>query len=106
MPVQWKKLSATTHYDTATIPYSNPAVIIGGENQSYVPTSDVSLYDIHKNSWRKVDSLTSARGCIGVSLINNNTIVVIGGCAGGGSVEAAMSSSLTIVEIGTIVPSQ
>ena len=106
VPVQWKKLSAATHWDTVTIPYSNPPVIIGGDDKSGVPTSDVSLYDIHKNSWRKVDSLTSARKNIGVSLINSNTIIAIGGNTQGGSPEAARSSCLTIVEIGTIVPNQ
>ena len=105
VPVQWKELSATTHYYTTTIPYSNPAVIIGG-NKDGVPTSNVCLYDINKNSWRKVDSLTSARCHKGVSLINDNAIIVIGGCTKSGGVEVALSSSLTIVEIGTIVPSQ
>ena len=109
VPVQWKELSAATHNGTNTIPYSNPPVIIGGcnhSNQGAVPTSDVSLYDIDKNLWRKVDSLTSARMNIGVSLINSNTIIVIGGCTQGSSPEAAKSSCLTIVEIGTIVPNQ
>ena len=105
VPVQWKKLSAATYWGTTTIPYSNPPVIIGG-GKSYVPTSDVSLYDIDKNSWRKVDSLTNARMNIEVSLINSNTIIAIGGCTKAGSIEAAMSSCLTIVEIGTIVPNQ
>ena len=45
VPVQWKKLSATTHYNTATVPDSNPPVIIGG-SKGGVPTSDLSLYDI------------------------------------------------------------
>ena len=106
VPVQWKKLSAATHWGTVTIPYSNPPVIIGGHDKSGVPTSDVSLYDIDRNSWRKIDSLTSAGTDIGVSLIYSNTIIAIGGCTQVGSIEAAMSSSLTIVEIGTIVPNQ
>ena len=109
VPVQWKELSAATHYYTTTIPYSNPPVIIGGRNRSNqggAPTSDVSLYDIHKNSWKKVDSLTNARCNIRVSLINSNTIIAIGGNTQGGSIEVALSSCLTIVEIGTIVPNQ
>ena len=107
VPVQWKKLSPATHYFTTTIPYSNPAVIIGGSNQSGdVPTSDVSLYDTHKNSWRKVDSLTSARDCVGVALLNSHTIIVIGGTSGGVGVEGAMASSLSTVEIGTIIPNR
>ena len=106
---QWQKLSSPTHWDNATVPYSNPPVIIGGSsnsNQGAVPTSDVSLYDSSKNIWKKVDSLTSARNYVGVALLNNNTIVVIGGCTKGGSVEAAMASSLSTVEIGNIVPNQ
>ena len=104
---QWKVLSATTHLYTATVPYSNPPVIIGGYGQDgTIPTSDVSLYDSSKNLWKKVDSLTTARINVGVSLINNNTIIIIGGNTRGGSVEAAMASSLTTVEIGNIVPNQ
>ena len=103
---QWKKLSSPTHWDTATVPYSNPPVIIGGDDDNDIPTSDVSLYDSSKNSWRKVDSLTSTRKHVGVSLLNDHTVFVIGGSTKGGSVEAAMASSLTTVEIGNIVPNQ
>ena len=105
---QWKKLSST-YYNTATVPYSNPPVIIGGKshaNQGAVPTTDVSVYDSSKNSWRKVDSLTSARYYVGVALLNNNSIIVIGGASGGVDVEETKASSLTTVEIGNIVLNQ
>ena len=102
---QWNKLSLATSYYTATVPYSNPPVIIGGSVKG-VPTSDITLYDSSKNSWRKVDSLTSARNSVGVALLNNNSIIVIGGFSGGVGIEAAKASSLTTVEIGNIVPNQ
>ena len=105
VPVQWKELSATTHYYTTTVPYSNPTVIVGG-SKGGVPTSAVSLYDRDKNSWRKVDSLTTARHCVGVALLNNHSLIVIGGTSGGIGVEAAIVSSLSRVEIGTIIPNQ
>ena len=106
---QWQELSAATNYFTATIPYSNPPVIIGGTShadQGSVLTSDVSLYDSSKNLWKKVDSLTTARAGIGVSLINNNSIIIMGGYTRGESIEAGMASCLTTVEIGNIVPNQ
>ena len=103
---QWKMMSSTTNWNTATVPYSNPTVIIGSRDVKGVPTSDVSMYDSSKNSWRKVDSLTSARNNVGVAVLNSSTIIVIGGCSSGGSVEAAKASSLTTVEIGNIVPNQ
>ena len=106
---QWKKLSPAAYYNTTTVPCSYPPVIIGGRshsNQGAVPTINVSLHNSSKNSWRKVDSLTSPRDSVGVALLNNNSIIVIGGCSSGGNVEAAMASSLTTVEIGNIVPNQ
>ena len=103
---QWKKLSPAPYYNTATVPYSNPPVIIGGDDVKYVPTCDITLYDSSKNSWRKVNSLTNARGYVGVALLNNNSIIVIGGTRGGDGVAANMASSLTTVEIGNIVVNQ
>jgi len=106
---QWKEMSAAPYYNTVTVPYSNPPVIIGGishVNQGSVTTSDIRAYDVTKNSWRKVDSLTSARKHVGIGLVKNSTIIVIGGNSGGLGIEAAFASSLTTVEIGNIVPNQ
>ena len=102
---QWKKLSAAPYYNTVTVPYSNPPVIIGGSVKG-VATSNVSLYDTSKKSWRKVDSLTSARSYVGIGLIKHNTIIVIGGASGGYGLKGVMASSLTTVEIGNIVLNQ
>ena len=103
---KWKKMLHATHYDTVTVPYSNPPLIIGGSsraNQGFICTSDISLYDVSRNSWRKVDSLTSARDFVGVGLINESTIIVIGGTTGGTGVAGAKASSVSTVEIGNIV---
>ena len=102
---RWKELPDATLGYTATVPYSNPPVIIGGEKGG-IPTSDISLYDSSNDLWKKVDSLTTARADIGVSLINNHTIIIIGGYTRGASIKAARASSLTTVEIGNIVPNQ
>ena len=100
---QWKKLSPTPHWNTVTVPYSNPPVIIGGGNIKCVPTSDIALYESSNNSWWNVDSLQSARDCVGVVLLNSNSLIVIGGTSGGEGVEGAVAHSLTLVEIGSIV---
>ena len=59
--MKWKKMSSPAHFNTVTVPYSNPPVIIGGNDKTYSTTSDVSLYDASKDSWIKVGSLTSPR---------------------------------------------
>ena len=102
---KWKKMLHATHHETVTVPYSNPPVIIGGHsgaNQGSVCTSDVTLYDVSKNLWRKVDSLTSPRKHVGVALINNHTIIVIGGATSVSGIVGAKASSITTVEIGNI----
>ena len=101
---KWKMLSYAQYFNTVTVPYSNPPVIIGGSVKG-VPTCDITLYDSTKNLWRKVDSLTSGRCNVGVALLNNNNIIVIGGTSGRVGVEGEVSS-LTTVEIGNIVPNQ
>ena len=98
----WKNKSPAPHYNTATVPYTYPPVIIGGDVKG-VLTFDVSLYDSSKNAWKKVDSLTSARHNVGVALLNNGSIIVIGGCTDGSGVEGAKVHSLTTVEIGNMV---
>ena len=95
-------MSPAPYWSTATVPYSNPPLIIGGDVKG-VPTSDISLYDTSKKSWQQVDSLTTARCYVGVATINSNTLIIVGGTSGGVGVEAAKASSLPIVEIGHIV---
>ena len=107
---KWKRLLPTEPlYETTTVPYSNPPVIIGGISHTShcsILTHDIKLYDTSKNSWRKVDSLKGARDCVGVGLINDTTIIVIGGTGGGNGVKFAKSNSLLTVEIGTIVANE
>ena len=99
----WKHLPNAPYYFTATVPYSNPPLIIGGDAKN-VPTADICFLDISKSSWVKVDSLNIARKQVGVAAINSTTIIVIGGSVKGGSSEANKQSSLPTVEIGYILP--
>ena len=104
---KWKELSPATHWSTTMIPYSNPPVLIGANghaNQGNVRTSDIVLCDSFKKSWRKVDSLMSARSNVGVALIDATTIIVIGGSTTGIGIEETSLSSVNTVELGKIVP--
>ena len=101
---RWKKLSSSPFYDTVTVPFSNPPVIIGGGDINYAPTSDISLYDNSSDTWKKIDSLTSARDSVGIGNLSEHEIIIIGGATGGVGVKGAKESSLTTVEIGKIVP--
>ena len=107
MSTQWYKLSSASHYYTATVPYSNPPMTIGGkvhDNQDAIRTSEISMHDKSTNSWRKVGSLNQARSDIGVAVLNCNTIIVIGGTSDQTGVEESKESPLKIVEMSKIQP--
>ena len=100
-PTKWTVLTAADHWDTALVPSSSPPVVIGGKDaNSTTVTADIKMYDNSNKSWKKIGSLSSARSCVAVAAVYNNAIVVIGGYTNGGSVANALSSSVTVVELG------
>lgn len=100
---QWEELPSAPYYFTATVPYSNPPLIVGGDVKN-VPTPHICYLDVSKKAWIKIDSLSSARKQVGVAAVNSTTIIVIGGSVKGGSSEANKASSIPTVEIGYILP--
>ena len=101
---EWECLVPAPHYHSATVPFSNPPLIVGGSNYDGTAlTSAISMYDSSKKSWTMVDSLKSARGSVGIGTINNSTLIVIGGTTGGANVEAVQACAISKVEIGHMI---
>ena len=98
--MEWTKLSAADHYWTSPVPSSSPPVTVGGENATGKVTADIKMYDNSMKSWKKIESLSSARSTVAVAAVYNNAIVVIGGYTEGKNVGSAKSSSLKLVELG------
>ena len=98
----WTKLPPAPHYYTAIIPNSCPPVIIGGEDEDYVPTIDITILDAPNNSWKKIASLTTPRVSTAIVPINHDSVLVIGGYTAGISVEGAKAFSINRVEKGSV----
>ena len=49
---QWNTLTPLPHSYTATVPNSNPPMIIGGRDNDGIPSSDLAVYDWSHKSWR------------------------------------------------------
>ena len=98
----WNTLPNAPHYDTTLLPQSHPPVIIGGHDIQYVPTSDVAILDITKNTWNRVASLSIPRTYVAVVPISHDSILIIGGTKGGKGVQANMASCVSTVEKGTV----
>ena len=97
---KWITMTNDTHWYTALVPSSFPPVVIGGEDQSGTPTSDIKMYDDSSKSWKNISSLSSARSDVAIATVNNNAIIVIGGYTKGGTEDDCKSSSVTTVDLG------
>jgi len=97
----WVKLCSAPHHDTALVPHSNPPVVVGGSTRG-LPTSDVCVYSASRNCWVNYPSLYPARINTAVATINNGAIIMIGGNTRGTSIEVALESTLTTVEMGKL----
>ena len=98
----WNTLPNAPHFDTALLPQSYPPVIIGGVDIQYVPTSDVAILDITKNTWNRVASLSTPRTFVAVVPISHDSILIIGGTKGGEGVQTNKASCVSTVEKGTV----
>jgi len=84
------KLVPTSHIDVALVPDSSPPIynhwwslVVSRYNnrlKKYDTTANIDMYADSSKSWNKIDSLSFARTCTAVAVIDNNAIVVIGGC--------------------------
>ena len=100
---KWTELTVTDHWRTALVPSSSLIVVVGGHDLSgAIPTADIKMYDNSNKSWKKIESLSLARSDVAVAAIYNNAIVVIGGCTNSNTTANALSSSLTLVELGQV----
>ena len=98
----WTKLPPAPHTDTTIVPSSCPPVIFGGKDTQYVPTVDISVLDVPNNCWKKIASLTTARGSIAVVPINHDSILVIGGHTGRRDVKEGIAHCISTAEKGTV----
>ena len=97
----WSELSRAPHFFAALVPELYPPIIMGGgDSNGDTPTSDVCLYDMSGNVWKKVASLPTARLNTAVATIDDSTVIVFGGYTNGKTTQSAMDSCITTVEIG------
>ena len=98
---KWTELTTPNHdhFFTNLVPNTSPPVVVGGQDATGT-TADIKMYDNSNKSWKKIGSLSSARCCVAVAAVYNNGVVVIGGCTKGDTMANALSSSLTVVELG------
>ena len=99
--LSWKPLrNDTICFKTANICYSDPPVILGGDDRQNKTVSAVVVYDPETKFWNEVATLSSPRAnCNVVQLPGNRGMLVIGGCSETKSHSHCSSSCLNTTEI-------
>ena len=97
----WKRLRKdTVCFKTAVISYSDPPVILGGDDRQNKTVSAVVAFDPKTESWNEVATLSRPRAhCAVASLPGQRGILVIGGCSESASLRQCNSSCLSTTEI-------
>ena len=99
--ISWVELTPTTHRYSSLVTGISPLIVLGGFGTTGV-SADINMYERLTQKWKKIDSLSFARSSAAVAVINNNAIFVIGGYTKQGGFTDAMSSILTVVELGQV----
>jgi len=99
---EWILLPLTTHFKTSLVPGLSPLVVVGGEDDSGVPTEAIMMYEVSSRSWKNVGSLSFARSIAVIVAVSTNAVIIIGGCTNGNTRNSAISSSLNTVELGQL----
>ena len=94
----WDIITPPFQYNVSPVPNSSPLLIIGGRDDR-LTTVDIRIYDIARETWITVDSLTRARSSAVVAMFSDNAIVVMGGHTNACDVN---SSSLSLVQMGQV----
>ena len=97
----WKQLrNDTVCFKTAVVSYSDPPVILGGDDRQNKTVSAVVAFDPKTESWSEVAALSSPRAhCTVVKLPGERGILAIGGCTETKSLSLCNSSCLKTAEI-------
>ena len=99
----WSELSRALHFFTALVPKLYPLIVVGGgDSRGNTTTSDVCMYDMSSNVWKKVASLPNARLNTAAATIDESTIIVFGSYTNGKTTQSVMDTYITTAEIGQV----
>ena len=97
----WKQLrNDTVCFKTTVISYTDPPVILGGDDRQNKTVSAVAAFDPKTESWSEVATLSSPRAhCAVAKLPGERGILVIGGCSETKNLSYCNSSCLKTAEV-------
>ena len=96
MSHHWTEIAPTPYYSPVLLQDTAHVVAVGGDDESYTPTSDMFVYDPNNDKWSKVGQLGVPRICGAVVSLSSTSFIVCGGCT---DTRDPRNTRLTSVEI-------
>ena len=78
--VKWIEVQYTPNWSSGLVADSDHPIVVGGNNESDKPTSDVSIYDPITDKWSNVGQCVRPHLVSCVIAVSSSSFVVIGGC--------------------------
>ena len=98
-PHQWTKVAPTPYYDSVVLQDTAHIVAVGGDNESYQPTSDVLVYNPDSDKWSKVGQLSVPRTRCAVVSLSRTSFIVCGGCHDASNHHNTLLTSVEVVHV-------
>ena len=78
--VEWIPVQNTPYSLSGLVADSDHPIVVGGDDKSGKPTSDVSIYDPTTDKWSNVGQCVRPHLCSCAIAVSSSSFVVIGGC--------------------------
>ena len=98
-PHQWTKFAPTLYFNSAILKDTGHIVAVGGDDISYIPTSDIFVYNPDGNVWSKVGQLGVPRTRCAVVSLSRTSFIVCGGCTDTRDPRNTLLSSVEVVHV-------
>ena len=78
--VEWIQVQKTPNWSSGLVADSDHPIVLGGDDESGKPTSDVSMYDPTTDKWSNVGQCVRPHLESCAIAVSSSSFVVIGGC--------------------------
>ena len=99
-PHQWTKVAPTPYYNSAILQDTAHIVgVVGGNDNSGEPKSNIFVYNPDSNVWSKVGQLSVPRTRCSVLSLSRTSFIVCGGCTDTSDLRNTLLSSVEVVHV-------
>ena len=94
--VEWIRVQNTPYSLSGLVEDSDHPIVVGGNDKSGKPTSDVSIYDPTTDKWSNVGQCVRPHFVSCAIAVSSSSFVVIGGCTDDANTRASVTGNFEL----------